>query len=288
MRLSSRIALTLERRLAYSVSDSQHLMATCRDSAMAVGLSCLRACRHNLPRVNIKAVLFDLDGTLYDRDALVRKVFSEQYNAFPDELCLVSKNAFVDRMLQLDDHRYADKAEPYTAIVRESHLVPEHLAERLVENFWCLFEKGCQPTEETLSTLQILRQRGIKLGVITNGNAEWQQRKLDALGITALLDAVLISESEGVRKPDAEIFSRALQRCGVESHEALFVGDNPEVDIAGAVNAGLRAAWKVVPYWPCAHEVPHVERLSEILQICDHEQGDRNGCATRIGAPKLD
>ena len=98
---------------------------------------------------------------------------------------------------------------------------------------------------------------------------ERQQRKLDALGITGWLDAVLISEVEGVRKPEVEIFHRALSRCGVGASEALFVGDHPDIDIGGALRAGIPAVWKVVPYWSCPHDVPFVRRLSEILPLCD-------------------
>ena len=52
----------------------------------------------------------------------------------------------------------------------------------------------------------------MKLAVITNGLEVRQQRKMDALGITTWFDAILISEVEGVKKPDAEIFERAATR----------------------------------------------------------------------------
>jgi len=232
------------------------------------------SCRCSFPfhnertRVPIKAVLFDLDDTLYDRGELVRRVVIGQYDAFKHELCSVQKDDFVRRVLQLDDNGYADKRVLYETVVREYGLTPAQI-ERLVENFWTSYDDKCELPQDTRLTLQTLRQNRIKLGVITNGGTERQQRKLDSLGVSSWFDVILISETEGVRKPDAEIFHRALGRCGVEASEAIFVGDHPDTDVGGALQAGLRAVWKVTPYWPCEYGVPFVRRLSEILPMCD-------------------
>jgi putative hydrolase of the HAD superfamily len=217
--------------------------------------------------VSIKAVLFDLDDTLYDRDELVRRVVTDQYDAFQHELRSVQKDDFVRRVLQLDDYGYADKRALYTTVANEYGLVPA-LIDRLVENFWTSYDDKCELPEDARVTLQTLRKNGIKLGVITNGGTERQQRKLDSLGISSWFDVILISETEGIRKPDVEIFHRALTRCGVEASEAIFVGDHPDTDIGGALQAGLRAVWKVTPYWPCHHDVPFVRQLSQILPMC--------------------
>jgi putative hydrolase of the HAD superfamily len=218
--------------------------------------------------VAIKAVLFDLDDTLYDRGELVRRVVTDQHDEFQHELRPVQKNDFINRVLQLDDHGYADKRALYATVVAEWGLAAA-LIERLVENFWTSYDEKCELPQDTRVTLQTLRQNGMKLGVITNGGAERQQRKLDSLGISSWFDVILISETEGVRKPDAEIFHRALARCSVGASEAIFVGDHPDTDIGGALQAGLRAVWKVTPYWPCTYDVPFVRQLSEILPMCD-------------------
>ena len=113
-------------------------------------------------------------------------------------------------------------------------------------------------------------RRGLKLGVITNGGSVRQRRKLAALKIADAFDAILVSEEEGVRKPDAEIFRRALARCGAAAHEALFVGDHPVADIEGAYSAGLVAVWKYVPYWPpVVAGMPVVRELKEVLALAN-------------------
>jgi len=225
----------------------------------------------------IKAVFFDLDGTLYDRDAFVADLLSDQFEVFRTELDGVGKSRFVARILELDDHGLGNKLEAYKSAGVEWGLSSE-LIDRLLEHFWSdyLGHYMVDPAvprlrlaDDTRITLRTLRQNRKKLGVITNGGTARQQNKLELLGISEAFDTVLISESEGVRKPDLAIFQRALERCGVESCEALFVGDHPEMDVAGAVRAGLTAVWKFVPYWTLTTEnVMTIHRLEEILPVC--------------------
>ncbi len=104
--------------------------------------------------------------------------------------------------------------------------------------------------------------------MITNGRRVIQDGTIDALEIRPLLDAILISEVEGVRKPDRAMFERAAARLGVAPHESCHVGDHPEVDFAGAIGAGMTAVWKRVPYWnQPSKEAPTIDTLSEVLEF---------------------
>lgn len=221
--------------------------------------------------VPIKAVLFDLDGTLYDRDALVERLFAQQFEAFKPALAVIPSKTFISRLVTLDDHGYRDKRDVYRIVGAEWSLA-SGLCDRLEKDFWTRYDDECVLEADVRYTLETLRERGVKLAVVTNGGADRQKQKLDALSISSWLDTVLISEVEGVRKPNPEIFRRALARCGVEASDALFVGDHPDVDIGGALEAGLCAVWKVVPYWTCTHDVPFIHRLSDILPMFDSER----------------
>jgi putative hydrolase of the HAD superfamily len=219
----------------------------------------------------IQAVLFDLDGTLYDRDLLVQTLIGEQFDAFCNELGNIDRSSFVRRVLHLDAHGFGDKIAVYRTVEAECVLSRE-LSDRLHSDFWSRYIRHCRVSEDTSETLQQLRRHKIKLGVITNGATKWQKQKLDSLGITSLFDAVLISEAEGLRKPDRAIFERALERLSVRPEEAMFVGDNPEADVAGARTAGLVPVWKHVPYWEMnIKDVLTVHTLAEILPRCLEE-----------------
>lgn len=215
----------------------------------------------------IKAVLFDLDGTLYDRDRLAAALFREQYAAFADELHGIAYERFLHDVQEMDDHGYGVKEAGYRTLVRTWGL-DTGLADRLVEHFFESYDGHCRLSDDVRRTLEELRRRRLKLAVVTNGMSVRQRRKIAGLGLENAFDAILVSEEEGVRKPEAELFRRALARCGVAAHDALFVGDHPVVDVEGAHRAGLKAVWKFVPYWPpVIAAAPAIRELSELLDL---------------------
>jgi putative hydrolase of the HAD superfamily len=217
-----------------------------------------------------KAVFFDLDGTLFDRDTAVLGLFAEQHRAFVSELGGVPREAFLERVLELDDHGHADKRALYGVLVRELGL-SDSLADRLLEHYRAAYSGFGALFVDALPTLGALRARGLRLGIITNGRADVQSAKVQRLGLESHVDAVLISEREGFKKPDRRLFERALLAVGVAAPDAWHVGDHPVADVAGAAGAGLTAVWRHVPYWPepvtqaltisaLAELLPHVER----------------------------
>jgi putative hydrolase of the HAD superfamily len=90
--------------------------------------------------------------------------------------------------------------------------------------------------------LEALRERGLKLGLVSNAfdPPNLLHHDLAELGIAERLDVALFSSEVGRRKPDPEIFRRALDALGVGASEALFVGDTLATDIAGAAALGMR------------------------------------------------
>jgi putative hydrolase of the HAD superfamily len=92
---------------------------------------------------------------------------------------------------------------------------------------------------DALPTLARLRDSGLVIGLITNYDTRVYP-VLDAVGLTEVLDSVTIPALAGAAKPDPAIFAHALRAHGIEAAHAVFVGDEPGDDYAGAVAAGMR------------------------------------------------
>lgn len=97
--------------------------------------------------------------------------------------------------------------------------------------------------------LHELKRRKYKLGMITNGYGRFQMDNIERLGIDHLFDTILISEWEGVKKPNPEIFMLALERLGVSSSEAIYMGDHPINDIQASNHVGMTSVWKKTDVW---------------------------------------
>ncbi len=100
---------------------------------------------------------------------------------------------------------------------------------------------GVRPYPDAIPTLQTLRQQGYKLGLVTNAMQPMWMRdvELETYGLLPYLDARITSGDTGYMKPHPAIYERILQLLAAEPGQAIFVGDRPENDIAGANDAGL-------------------------------------------------
>ena len=190
----------------------------------------------------IKAVLFDLDETLLVRRAAIVAFIGDQYDRYAAALANIDRDRFVTRFLALEDEGRTPKVTVYPALVAELDIAAPSAAQ-LLDDYQTLYPRYATLSTGAKDTLVALRASGLKLGVVTNGNGTVQNGKIDATGLRPLLDIVLVSEVEGLRKPDIAFFNLALQRLGVAAAQTMFVGDNPAVDVEGARNAGLGAVW---------------------------------------------
>lgn len=95
----------------------------------------------------------------------------------------------------------------------------------------------------TTQALTNARQLGWKIAIVTNGTTSQQTLKIQKVGLKPYVDAVVISEAEGIKKPNPEIFWIAARRLGTELTGGWMVGDHPTADIAGGKAAGLETGW---------------------------------------------
>lgn len=107
---------------------------------------------------------------------------------------------------------------------------------------------------------------GIRLGVVSNSEG-----KLDELfarvGLTRFFERVIDSAFEGVRKPDPEIFRRALSRFEIAAEQAFYAGDIPRVDVDGARDVGMRAALiDALDHYPDYTDAPKFHSVCELVR----------------------
>jgi putative hydrolase of the HAD superfamily len=221
----------------------------------------------------IRAVLFDLDGTLLDRKGAFTAYMSDQADRFAARLGRVSRDRYLEAARRADLNGTSPVRETLARMAEELGLGAELVAD-LVVDFRAGFPAACRLFPGAEEALASLRAEGLGLGLITNGSASMQGRKLDALALRPRLDAIVISGAEGLHKPDEAVFRLAAARLAVAPTDCVFVGDNPDTDVRGARGAGMRAVWVRDPWWG---EEPEADAaigdIREILEVVSSWRG---------------
>jgi putative hydrolase of the HAD superfamily len=112
----------------------------------------------------------------------------------------------------------------------------------LVEEMYSTFSSSASYRlfDDVLPALEELTEMGYRLGLISNFE-EWLEEMLVELEVGHLFDISVISGFEGIEKPDAEIYRRALEKAGVDPSFAVHVGDSPANDVEPAREVGITA-----------------------------------------------
>ncbi len=198
----------------------------------------------------IKAIIFDFDHTLYDRDATYDKMFLPLMDELADYIDdTVPKEELLRRLKQADKDGHI-RAWPtvYEKNVESGVFRVEPTFEVFLRAIRRHHPSAIVLWDDTVSTLVALREGGYKLGILTNGGIKAQQDKLSHTSIVPYFDAVIIAEMLPHGKPHATAFYAICEKLGVLPSEAAYVGDHPLNDIEGAKKAGLTAIW--IPYAP--------------------------------------
>jgi len=220
----------------------------------------------------ITAVLFDLDNTLYDRDASflrwARWFARDRLGLDADP----AHGAAVDRLVTMDASGYRPRAEVFRW-VKEQHPALTADVDDLIAGFYEEHVAHLALDGETRGLLDALDAAGLPFGIVTNGSAQ-QLLKVRTLGLDARTTCVHVSALVGCRKPEAAIFLAAAADLGVAPGAILFVGDNPEADIVGAAAVGMRTAWlRRGRAWPdhLAATTPHyvIDSLAELRWVAE-------------------
>jgi putative hydrolase of the HAD superfamily len=228
--------------------------------------------------MGIKTVCFDLDGTLYDFQNVMRHSLRIALAEITRRLPECGKQLSIDRMIQIRN-RTAAELKGKTTNLEEVRLASfkktlnycgvddDEFAEQLNELYLKHRFEDVELFDDVLLTLDGLKKK-YTLGIISNGNSY-----PEILGVEKYFEFIILAQDVGVEKPDPGIFHLAIKKAGCLPDELLYVGDSQEDDIAGAKNAGIKIAWYNRTNAQLQPEIPHpdyeINALSMLLEILD-------------------
>ena len=196
----------------------------------------------------IKAVVFDLDNTLYAYEPSHQAGLLAMY-AQVQKYANISFDVYLDH-LKLSK-KYVKSRNKGTAASHNRFLYCQNICESLnlnvveitpvlYEAYWDAFVEKMQLFDGAMELLTNLRERKVKIGICTDLTAHIQIRKLKHLGLSDVVDAVLTSEECGREKPFEDMFRLILGKLQVSPRDSIMVGDSLEKDVQGAKNVGMK------------------------------------------------
>lgn len=210
----------------------------------------------------IKALIFDLDNTLINRQKafkeMLYRVIGEYYN--DQELI----NQMVEDIIEYDYNGKNPRIESFTKWVNKYHvtaITPEQFADNWAN------ESGSVAYlyDDVRPTLTKLRER-YKIAVLSNGKPLSQRKKMKTIAIDDLLDYSLISGEYGIDKPDRRVFDYVCSQMNLKNEECVYIGDTYAIDVVGARNAGLETIY-VSRAGETHEDVKTIYEIKDLLEI---------------------
>lgn len=201
----------------------------------------------------IRAVLFDLDDTLFDHrrataEALrrvreahdcFRTASIQELERHHAELLEELHGEVLAARRTLEDARRERFRRLFARYGVESN---DRLAAAAAVQYRSDYLEARQAVQGAEALLKAVRRQAA-IGVVSNNLRREQEEKLEHCGLSPYVDVLVVSEEAGVTKPDPAIFALALEALGCRPEETVMLGDSWSADIAGARAAGIRAVW---------------------------------------------
>lgn len=198
-----------------------------------------------------KHIFFDLDHTLWDFDANAKATLQQLHidlnlvDKGIHDFDLFYKNYLIHNEKLWERYRNGYIKQEELRIKRmwltllDFKIANEDLARQLSELFLQLLPTRTILFPDTKEVLQYLTDKDYQLHLITNGFELTQHGKLKSSGLSHFFKYVITSEGSNSLKPQKEIFDFALMKSGAQLEQSIMIGDSIEVDIAGAIAAGM-------------------------------------------------
>lgn len=214
-------------------------------------------------------VFFDADKTLFtfDDKAGLSKVFSDHGYTFSDEQYVEYKalntslwqqyhqgKIGVNDIKQTRFAMFAEQLSKSSLDINKLFLDAMHITSR--------------PLPGAKELLELLKDKGIKVGIITNGLTQIQQDRISRAGFNAYISALVISEAVGKTKPHPDIFLQACKQLGVKDvSTALMIGGSYDTDIKGANDFGIDSCLIAAPHSKEHSEIKPTLRITSLIDL---------------------
>ena len=212
-----------------------------------------------------RAVLFDLDDTLFDHRGCAREALAgvqqehDALRALPFESLERAHAGFLEELhLDVMVGRVPIESARIERFRRLLEAVGAADAGSRASGLAAIYRETYRGRRRAVAgeaALMAAIKRRATLAIVSNNLLDEQQDKLRACGLEEFVDALVVSEEVGVSKPDPAIFRVALDRLHVRADDAVMVGDSWAADVEGAIAAGIRAIW----FNPAGAAAPNIE-----------------------------
>jgi putative hydrolase of the HAD superfamily len=220
-------------------------------------------------------IFFDIDDTLVD-NRRAERIAAMEFHRLHEEVFPVSPEAFATRWrlaTEKHSHRYllgelsfqGQRRERLKELFAHHHILSDAEADTLFETYLDSYEKNWTLFSDVESCLEQLS--GTRLGIISNGQAFQQRRKLIHMGLIDRFSTIIISEELGLSKPNPRIFLEACRAAKVSPSECWHIGDNFNADAQGSLSAGLRGIWLNRSGLNSQEGIPMISSLSELKGV---------------------
>ena len=234
----------------------------------------------------IKAVLFDLDDTLYEYEPVHQKALGEVYKVFNKKIRKISKERF-KRLFNLSKieikQELSGTASSHNRILYFQRLIEKthntvnpEITLNLYNTYWNSFLRNMKLRGDVIFTLKKLKRDGFKIVIVSDLTTNIQLRKIHKLKITPYVDYLVTSEEAGSEKPHPIMFLLPLKKLNMLPQEIIFVGDNKGKDITGANAVGMETILisnKVKKQSQDRQDYSkphfHIKNISEVLNIIE-------------------
>lgn len=221
-----------------------------------------------------KAVLFDLDMTLIDFIKMKHMSCEAAIEAMIDAGLAIKRKEAKKILFGLYDKHGIEHQLIFQEFLKE---VLGRVDYKLLANAITAYRKTqasvLKPYPGTKATLLRLREKGLKLGIVSDAPRMRAWLRLAEMGLTDFFDVVVTLDDTGKLKPDKIPFEAAVKKLGVDAGDILFVGDNPERDIKGAKQAGMGTALAKYGQWVKSNGVKadhNLKQVSDVLRAVEH------------------